>query len=104
LTVCTISCLLGLVACERTQEMNPYPPFITLPFDTRIAGIPIILVGRVIKTERITQPKASIWDRGQRFQLHRASIQVEDVLQGNVTKGTADLFYFMDLNQWGSPD
>jgi hypothetical protein len=90
-----------IVGCEPSSNVIPYPPFIDLPRNERVAAIPIIIVGRVMSSRPVGAPHKDGWGSNHDFQLHRAVVQVENVLRGRVAIGTLDIYYFMDLRAAG---
>jgi len=97
-----LACCLGFtLACETTQKLKPYPPFIDLPRSSAIGSIPVILVGQVIKTMKVGSPQTDPWGRTHSLQLHKAAVKVENVLRGKVQPGDIDLYYFRDLQPVG---
>jgi hypothetical protein len=97
-TIFSVSLIVG---CESSSTVIPYPPFIELPRNERVAAIPIIIVGRVIRSVPVGVPHKDAWGTNHDYQLHRAVVQVENVLRGKVPTGTLDIYYFMDLRAAG---
>ncbi len=91
-------------ACQRAvTDVSPYPPIVDLPRDVGIAGVPVILVGRIVNSQPIRKDIHSPWssDRRYNYDLHRARIDVETVLAGTVASKTLDVFFFRSINPVG---
>jgi hypothetical protein len=69
-----------------------------------LAGVPVILVGRVIENcKPVGKVHPSRWD-GYPYQLWKVDVKVEHVLQGDVTTGELPIYYFAYLGNLGSSD
>ncbi len=80
--------------------MEPYPRFIGL-FDQGTGFPPVILVGRILGSGRIGSPQPSIWDGATPYQQYRATIAVENVLNGSIPLGTAEIYFMINLRSGG---
>ncbi len=91
------------LGCTRVPLLVEYPDFEQhLPFEY-IGRVPIILVGCVIADSTVASPHPSKWNDGLKVQLSRATVQVENVLQGDVGPGEISIYYFRYLLVSGPP-
>jgi hypothetical protein len=99
-------CTICFTACDRSPAISEYPPLTDLPFD-RIATVPVILVGQIVAYSKIGGPRPSRWARSygtsDLMQLNRITVRVENVLQGNVSRGIVPVYYFINLRRSTGP-
>lgn len=97
-----IRCLLGAVillstACERVPPLVEYQSSGGGLTQQRIASVPIVIVGRILAHSEVGRPHPSRWDTGYPMQLYKVTLQIENVLRGDVDRGTVPIFYFANL-------
>jgi hypothetical protein len=86
---------LQFCACRGTASgVSPYPLFVDLPRDERVMGIPVIVVGRVLSSERMKKAIESPWGDHHNYELHRGRIGVETVLAGTISSQTLDFLFY----------
>lgn len=95
------ACLIS--SCNRHSGISEYPPFIDLPFDERVAGVPIILVGRVTGSSAVGKPRRSVWGASGEVQMYRVNVSVENLLKGDLSEKNIPVFYFVRWGAWEGP-
>jgi hypothetical protein len=97
-----IRCLLGAVillstACERVPPLVEYESSEGGLTQQRVASVPIVIVGRILAHSEVGRPHPSRWDVKYPMQLYKVTVQVENVLRGDLDRGTVRIFYFANL-------
>ena len=102
-TAALLICLSIICSCRRSPPISDYPPFIDLPYDDRIRGVPVILVGRILGTFPVGTPRPSKWDDTVSVQMYRVQLAVENVLAGDIRSKEVPVFYFVRAGAWDGP-
>jgi hypothetical protein len=97
-----IRCLLCAVimlstACERVPPLVEYESSGGGLTQQGIASVPIVIVGRILAHSEIGRPHPSRWDSKYPMQLYKVTVQVENVLRGDIESGTVSVFYLKNL-------
>jgi hypothetical protein len=100
-----IRCLLCAVlllstACERVPPLVEYESN-TVSVTEQLTSI--VIVGRILAHSAVGRPHPSRWDPQSPMQLYKVTVQVENVLRGDVKRGTVSIFYFMNLHAFEGP-
>jgi hypothetical protein len=96
-----IRCLLCAViilsaACERVPPLVEYESS-GAGLTQQIASVPIVIVGRILAHSEVGHPHPSRWDAKYPMQLYKVTVQVENILRGDVKPGIVPIFYFANL-------
>jgi len=85
-----------LVGCNREPPIFEYPSFVRLPYNEQVAGVPVILVGRILSCSPNGSPHPSRWDGRTLMQMFKLDVRVENILQGDLAVSQVSVFYFMN--------
>lgn len=81
--------------------MDPYPNFIGL-FEDGVPRLPpVILVGRILNSVGMGSRQLSIWDGDTPYQQYRATVALENVLNGSVPLGTVEIYFLVNVRSGG---
>jgi len=92
--------------CTRKPEIVEYPQFIDVPNNSELgelAQVPFVVIGTIKADERVGSLQKSSWGKKTPVQMFRIRVEIENVLAGDIGKGSEDVFYFRSAGAWSGP-
>src|SRR5258708_5591397 len=89
------------LGCSRSQQMTEFPARYDNQSPEQIVEVPIILVGVVLTSAQVGDFHPSRIEGRGPTRGFRSRISVENILQGDVSQGEVDIFYFIGADSLG---
>jgi hypothetical protein len=93
-----------IVVASCTREQVPHGKYVGSCSSLDLTSIPIVLVGRITSDRKVGRPERVTHDHSLAiYQWFKVSVNVENVLKGNIPSQDVDIYYLTNIGPIGGP-